>query len=357
MLLSETHVKLSIAVICKNEGKNIDRCLNSIFNSISTLNHTEVLLVDSFSTDNTIAIVSKYPVRVIRLREDWPHSPAAGRYTAFLQSRGEYTMCIDADMEMIGGFLERALEFMDTHPQAAGLTGIIKHTTLSTADYECLNCERGELLPLENRQLNPKAPALLKSIPGAGVFRSSAVVAAGNFHPFLKAEEEYELCQRIRRKGYELWYLPYRITDHHGYADNGWAEIKRRLRRGFMAGMGEMFKVSAISGFLIENFMRFRLYLAVGAYVMLAPWCLLLGVFNPGFPLFWLLGFMLMVLVYSTKKRSVQLGLLSIINNALIGIHIYIKLPFRIPAAAAYPQDPIIIDLSVQNGLDIVSNK
>ncbi|MFH2093450.1 MAG: glycosyltransferase family 2 protein [Pseudomonadota bacterium] len=350
-------MKLSIAVICKNEGKNIDRCLKSIFNSIKLLNHTEVLVVDSFSTDDTIAIASNYPVKIIQLRENWPHSPAAGRYTAFLQSRGEYTMCIDADMEMAGGFLEKALAFMDAHPQAAGLTGIIKHTTLSTTEYECLNCERGELLPLANGQLNPKEPALLRSIPGAGVFRSSAVAAAGNFHPFLRAEEEYELCQRLRRKGYELWYLPYRITDHHGYSGNGWAEIKRRLRRGFMTGMGEMFKVSAVSGFFIENCMRLRLYLALGAYMMLAPLCLILGGFKPDVPLFWLIGFMLMVLVYSAKKRSVQRGLMLIIHNALIGIHIYIQLLFQIPVAKAYPTDPIILDLSVPQGCDIGSNK
>lgn len=356
-MVSKINVKLSIAVICKNEGKNIDRCLNSIFNSIATLGPTEVLVVDSFSTDDTIEIASKYPVRIIRLRENWPHSPAAGRYTAFLHSRGEYTMCIDADMEMKSGFLEKALVFMDTHPQTAGLTGIIKHTILSTAEYECLNCERGELLPLTNKQLNPHAPAMLKSIPGAGVFRSSAVVAVGNFHPFLRAEEEYELCQRLRRKGYELWYLPYPITDHHGYSDNGWAEIKRRLRRGFMTGMGEMFKVSAISGFFVENLLRFRLYLAVGAYMVLGTMCLILGFFKPGFPLFWLLGFMLMVLTLSVKKKSVQRGLLSIINNALIGIHIYIQLLFRIPAATAYPTNPIIIDLSVQQGRDMESNK
>lgn len=356
-MLSETNVKLSIVVICKNEDKNIDRCLNSIFNGIKSLNNTEVLVVDSFSTDDTIAIASKYSVRIIQLRENWPHSPAAGRYTAFLQSRGEYTMCIDADMEMKEGFLEKALEFMDANPQAAGLTGIIKHTTLSTAEYECLNCERGELLPLANVQLNSKAPALLKSIPGAGVFRSSAVVAAGNFHPFLRAEEEYDLCQRLRRRSYELWYLPYHISDHHGYADNGWTEIKRRLRRGFMKGMGQMFKVSAISGFFMENCMRFRLFLAVGAYMILAPLCLILGFFKPEFLLFWMLGFMLLVFVYSVKKGSVHRGLVLIINNALIGIHIYIQLFFRIPDADEYPTDPIIIDLAVQEGADKGFNK
>lgn len=332
---------LTIAVICKNEEKNIAKCLDSIFAGSGGMAGVEVLLADSFSTDRTIEIASRYPVKIIRLKENWRHSPAAGRYTAFRHARGRYTMSIDADMELAAGFPEKAMAFLDERPQAAGVTGMIRHTVL-----DCMNCERGELTALDRRPFDPQKPALLKSLPGAAVFRTAAVLRAGNFHPFLRAEEEYELCQRLRRDGGELWYLPYRIADHHGYSGDGWEEIKRRWRRGFMKGIGEMFRVSATSGFLVENALRFRLFLVLGAYALVAPSWLILGFFTPYAVWMWPAGCVLIILGLSAKKKSIRLGMLATVNNTLIGIQIVGMLFRRIPSANKYPDDPVIIDLS-----------
>ena len=50
--------KLSVAIITFNEQKNIDRCLNSLKGIAD-----EIVVVDSFSTDKTQEICSKYSVR------------------------------------------------------------------------------------------------------------------------------------------------------------------------------------------------------------------------------------------------------------------------------------------------------
>lgn len=257
-------------------------------------------------------------------------------------------MCIDADMELVEGFLEKALAFMDTHPHTAAVTGIIKHIVLSSPDFECLNINGGELFPLDISGLDASTPALLKSIPGAGLFRSKAVLQAGNFHPFLRAEEEYELCQRLRQKGNELWYLPYRIALHHGYSGKGLDEIKRRWQRGFMKGIGEMFRLSASTGFFIENIRRFQQHLIVGSYILMAPLFLILGLVDALFPIVWLIGFILMVVVFCSRKNDVRDGIYAMINKAIIGICIYAMFFSKIKAATTYPVDPIIVDLSVR---------
>lgn len=53
-------IKLSGVIITFNEERNIERCLQSLVNVVD-----EIVVVDSFSTDNTKTICSKYNVRFI----------------------------------------------------------------------------------------------------------------------------------------------------------------------------------------------------------------------------------------------------------------------------------------------------
>ncbi|MBS1689005.1 MAG: glycosyltransferase family 2 protein, partial [Bacteroidetes bacterium] len=53
-------VKISVVIITLNEEKNLSRCLTSVAGIAD-----EVVVVDSFSTDNTAAIAEKYGARVV----------------------------------------------------------------------------------------------------------------------------------------------------------------------------------------------------------------------------------------------------------------------------------------------------
>ncbi len=54
-------IQLSVVIITFNEEKNLDRCLKSIQDIAD-----EIIITDSFSTDNTLAIARKYNARVIQ---------------------------------------------------------------------------------------------------------------------------------------------------------------------------------------------------------------------------------------------------------------------------------------------------
>jgi len=54
-------IKLSVAIITLNEENNIARCIESVI-SIAD----EIIIVDSFSTDNTERIASQFPLRFIK---------------------------------------------------------------------------------------------------------------------------------------------------------------------------------------------------------------------------------------------------------------------------------------------------
>ena len=90
--------KISIAIPTFNEEKNIKKCLDSIFSQDYPKDKLEVLVVDDDSTDQTIKIAKKYPVRL--LRNGQKHGEI-GKMIGFRAASGKYFMYLDADVELI----------------------------------------------------------------------------------------------------------------------------------------------------------------------------------------------------------------------------------------------------------------
>jgi len=58
----------SVVIRCYNEEKHIGRLLHGIFQQ--TLNDIEIIIVDSGSTDGTLAIASRFPVKIINIEPE-----------------------------------------------------------------------------------------------------------------------------------------------------------------------------------------------------------------------------------------------------------------------------------------------
>lgn len=334
---------LTIAIICKNEEDNIQRCLDSIFNAVETITDFEVILSDSYSTDRTIEIAQKYPIRILQLRKEWHHSPAAGRYTALNHAKGKYVLYLDADMELEKGFIEKAITFMDKKPHCAAVTGFLENISFINRFNSLPFVGKQKTLgTLKSKPLNNEKKLL--SVPGAGLFNRVLVQKVGNFQPFLKSEEEYELCQRLRGAGHTLWYIPVLVARHYGYQQDQFDEFKRRLKGGHIAGIGQMFNWSLKTGFVKENFHRFWQHIMLGGYL----WALLLilpaSIFNPIFLVTWLILFVVIVLLYAYKKRSFYSGINAFLVKAAIGWYIWRMLPTNIPKTETYPTDIRVLD-------------
>lgn len=61
-------MRISVVIRARNEEKYIDRLLYGI--TQQTIKNVEVVLVDSGSTDNTLAIASQYPVKVVHIQPE-----------------------------------------------------------------------------------------------------------------------------------------------------------------------------------------------------------------------------------------------------------------------------------------------
>jgi glycosyltransferase involved in cell wall biosynthesis len=80
--------RISATIITFNEEHNIRTCLESVRWV------DEIVVVDSFSTDNTAAICREYSARVIQ--RDWPGHVAQKQF-ALEQAGGEWVISLDAD--------------------------------------------------------------------------------------------------------------------------------------------------------------------------------------------------------------------------------------------------------------------
>jgi glycosyltransferase involved in cell wall biosynthesis len=85
---------LSIAMIVKNEEKNIERCLKALEVLGGKINY-EIVIVDTGSEDNTIDIVKKYTQRVYEHK--WNNNFAEMRNISIKYCKGDWILILDAD--------------------------------------------------------------------------------------------------------------------------------------------------------------------------------------------------------------------------------------------------------------------
>jgi len=91
-------LKLSIGLMVKNEEKNLERCLTSLQPLMKAVS-SELIIVDTGSTDNTVAIAQKYTDQVYF--HPWENDYAKMRNITVSYARGEWFFFIDADEALV----------------------------------------------------------------------------------------------------------------------------------------------------------------------------------------------------------------------------------------------------------------
>lgn len=84
-------MNLSVALAVKNEEENIARCLDSVKNLAD-----EIVVVDEYSTDNTVKVLKKYKkVKIIKNRHE--NNFHESKMKAINNCHGEWVLQLDAD--------------------------------------------------------------------------------------------------------------------------------------------------------------------------------------------------------------------------------------------------------------------
>lgn len=114
--MAEPGVRLSVAIVCKNNESTIARTLESVARLVRETGG-EIVAIDSGSTDGTIGLLERYGARVIR--SEWK-GHIATKNMAMEACGGDWVLSLDSD-ESVEPELERSIaEFLRTLPARAG---------------------------------------------------------------------------------------------------------------------------------------------------------------------------------------------------------------------------------------------
>ena len=111
--------KVTIIIRTRNEERWIGRCLRMVFAQTET--DFEVVIVDNNSTDNTLHIAKKFPVRILTIDA---YKPGASINVAIRNSKSKYISCLSAHcIPKDRNWLSALVSNLDKEPTVAGVYG------------------------------------------------------------------------------------------------------------------------------------------------------------------------------------------------------------------------------------------
>jgi Glycosyl transferase family 2 len=225
---------VSIIIKAFNEERHIAGAIESALTALAGIGG-EVILADGASTDRTIAIAQKYPIKIVRLDDPADRSCGAGAQLGFQYAGGEYICLMDGDMRLRRPFLAAGIRALNENPALGGVCGAV-------IDHDADNLEYAQRV----RRFDPdRQPGLVTRLGGCGLYRRAAITSVGyctdrNLHGC----EELEMAARLRIAGWTLARIDCTAVDHYCRAGNPYRQLLRRIRIRNCCGPGEIIRAA-----------------------------------------------------------------------------------------------------------------
>jgi GT2 family glycosyltransferase len=115
-----TGPRVSILLLSWNTRELTLACLDSIPASVDDGTTYEVIVVDNASGDGSAEALAERPdITLVLNRENRGYAPAVNQ--AYARARGSLVLLLNSDATFAPGGLSRLVEFLDEHPEAAGV--------------------------------------------------------------------------------------------------------------------------------------------------------------------------------------------------------------------------------------------
>jgi rhamnosyltransferase len=224
--------EISILIPTRNEARNIGACLDAVY-SQKCASQFEVVVTDSGSSDDTLSIARRYPLRIYTIPPENFHHYARKRNFAASVAQGNYLVYLSADAFPASPHWLEALTANFSDPTVAAVYG--RHLPKAGSSFErqlTLGSVYGEERIVKH--------AACKQELGFRYYHFSAVNAAirrdvWQATPFpedLKVFEDVGIAQRILDAGWKIVYEPRAAVFHsHNHTAQG------LFRRYFDAGV------------------------------------------------------------------------------------------------------------------------
>lgn len=306
-------MSISVVLIVRNQEWNVRRLVESVLDELQREGlQSDVVLVDSASTDGGPAVAATYPIEVLVLEAEEPLTAAAGRHVGYTNTTGDYVLFLDGDMELVPGWLTQAADVLDQNSEIAAVTG------------HRIDVIPGESALPQLEELRASEPGdQLRTVPhggGAALYRRAYLDETGSFNPFLVSDEEPELCIRLRYGGgYRIVALSSPHVIHYSQPLEEFSTLLGRARRGLYVGSGQCIRYLWGSS-LIWPYLRER------GFGLMPGLVLLLGLVSVGLAVFsgvtwplllWFAAVVGVIALDAARKRSIREALLMVLRRSL----------------------------------------
>lgn len=241
-------VKLSIIIVGWNSSDYLEGCLRSICERPPSCRY-EVIYVDNGSEDGSVGRVKRrFPrVRIFDNAQNLGFAKANNR--GIQVARGEYVLLLNPDTVILDRFFDALLTFMDRHPEAAAASGKCLYpdgrVQWAVADFPtswqlfCAMMRRhrmwGRLFRSDHKHGEVDAVRKQDYAYGACcIVRRAVINEVGMMDEamFIFAED-VEWGTRMKKAGWEVYYVPHAQLIHHA----GTSTTKRDPKRLYVQGI------------------------------------------------------------------------------------------------------------------------
>lgn len=218
---------VSVIIPVRNRPDDIAACLQTLKELAYPDDKLEIIVVDDASTDQTPDVVSRFPVRLIPLKQ---HKQASHcRNLAARHARGDILAFIDSDC-LAGSAWLRELVPAFKDAQLGALGGVVdSYFNENGLDrYEKVKSSLSVSSWFKRSQKNDP----FFYLPACNLLvRRRLFLELGGFKEELVVGEDVDLCWRIRKRGYQIEYRPEGRV-YHKHRNKAFSFCRRRFEYG-----------------------------------------------------------------------------------------------------------------------------
>lgn len=231
---------VSIIILSYNTKDLLKQCLTALFEHISA-KEVEVIVVDNASTDETVAMLSKAFRQVKVIANDTNAGFSKGCNIGASHAKGDYLLFLNSDTLLSQNPLHAMIEVFNNHEKVGAVGGLFKNAdgSLQRSFGAFYSLRHVAVLLFEGEQgelgkFHPDTTKQVDWVSGGFMLVASAVFKQvhGYNEAYFMYIEDMDLCFRIKKAGYDVWFTPDAIVNHVGHGSSNRAFAITQIYKG-----------------------------------------------------------------------------------------------------------------------------
>ena len=239
---------VSIIIPCRNEGRFILRCLDSVISQDYPKEKIEVLVVDGMSEDETRKIVEGYVKQYsfIKLLENHKKIASVALNIGIRYSKSNFIIIMGAHTSYEKEYISKCIEYLNKY-NANNVGGVLKtvpgdNTFVAQAIAITLSHSFG--VGNSYFRINSKEPKLVDTVFG-GCYKREIFEKIGLFNEKLVRNQDIEFNSRLRKRGGKIFLIP-KIKSYYRAPET----LRKLWQQNFQNGLWGIYTQKLVPGSL-----------------------------------------------------------------------------------------------------------